>query len=138
WFLLRYPDPVRIRCKDICRIFTPSNRTGIMKHIFALFIALLVVSETSIAQDDLFGIGKQPARKGFIIGVNASFDVPAADMAKRFGNGYRIGGAVDYKTTANWMFGAKVDFMLGNVIREDSFLVNVRDDAGNVINASGE
>jgi hypothetical protein len=109
-----------------------------MKRVFLLFITSLLFSVSSFAQDDLFGTAKTPARKGFILGVNGSFDVPAADMAKRFGLSYRLGGAVHYKTTSNWMFGAKADFILGNKMRDDSLMINVKDAAGNVLNSNGE
>lgn len=108
-----------------------------MKRFLPLFILLLISSFGSFAQDDLFGSTKTPARKGFIIGINGSVDFPTADMAKRFGTGYRVGAAGLYKTTSNWIFGAKIDFMLGNIIKEDSFLINVKDKNGNVIDADG-
>lgn len=108
-----------------------------MKRILPLFILFLISSFSSFAQEDLFGSTKTPARKGFIIGINGSVDFPMADMAKRFGTGYRVGAACLYKTTSNWIFGAKIDFMLGNIIKEDSFLINVKDKNGNVIDADG-
>lgn len=94
-----------------------------------LFSFLLLASTISAsAQDNLFGPGERPvSRKGVILNGNASLDFPAADMAKRFGTSYRLGPAVLYKTKSNWLFGAKFDFIIGNVINEDSLMVNVRD-----------
>ncbi|RYD55190.1 MAG: hypothetical protein EOP56_16725 [Sphingobacteriales bacterium] len=109
-----------------------------MKRIFLLFITSLLFSANSFAQDDLFGADRTPARKGFVLGVNGNFDMPGADMAKRYGLSYRLGGAVNYKTTSNWMFGVKMDFILGNKMKEDSLLINVKDKDGNVLNGSGE
>lgn len=109
-----------------------------MKRLFLFFITSLVAFADSYAQADLFGAAKTPARKGFIIGVNGALDVPAADMADRFGMSYKVGGALLYKTTSNWMFGVKMDFILGNSIKEDSFMINVKDINGNVINSGGE
>jgi hypothetical protein len=48
-------------------------------------------------------------------------------MAKRFGLSYRVGPALLYKTTSNWVFGAKCDFILGGTITQDSLMINIRD-----------
>lgn len=110
-----------------------------MKRIilFALIFSFFAIH--AIAQDDLFGKeSKLPARKGWVIGVNGNVDLPAADMAKRFGTSYRVGVSTFYKTKSNWMFGTKVDFMLGNRIKEDSFMINLLDPYGQVLNQDGE
>jgi len=107
---------------------------------FVLF-ALLLCSLKSFAQDDLFGKTtetKVAPRKGWILSINGDFDIPAADMAKRFGNSYRVGPSFFYKTNSNWVFGAKGDFILGNVINQDSVLINVKDQTGGYISSSGE
>lgn len=108
-----------------------------MKNFFITIIILVTSSTISFAQDDLFGTPKKEARKGFVISLNGSFDVPAADMAKRFGNDYRVGPAVFYKTKKNWIFGAKADFIFGNQIKEDSFLANIKDPDGNFLASNG-
>jgi hypothetical protein len=102
-------------------------------------IALIMFSSLILhAQNDLFGTPeKQPPRKGFVFSVNGNFDMSGADMAKRFGTSYRVGGSVNYKTTSNWIFGPKFDFILGNTIREDSFLVNQMDETGRIFNQNG-
>lgn len=98
----------------------------------------MLAAACSFAQDDLFGTAeKLPSRRGFIIGVNGNFDMPAADMAKRFGASYRVGPSLLYKTASNWMFGAKTDFMLGNRINDDSLLINLADEYGQILNQSG-
>lgn len=107
-------------------------------RITVAFLLFLFIGFQSFAQDaDLFGSNKPEARKGFVLGVNGNFDIPGADMAKRFGISYRIGGSVHYKTKNNWIFGPKVDFILGSKIVEDSFLVNIKDRYGSFINQEG-
>jgi hypothetical protein len=109
-----------------------------MKKASLLIIGLIIIAISAHAQDDLFGnLSKKPSRKGFVIAVNGNFDMPAADMADRFGISYRVGLSVFYKTESNWLFGTKVDFMLGNRITEDSLMINLRDDYGYVLNQSG-
>lgn len=106
-----------------------------------LFLSALLTTAIACAQsdDDLFGTGEVgPRRKGFIIGFNAGVDVPAADMADRFGLSARVGPSLLYKTTNNWLFGVKGDFLFGSQIREDSLLINVRDDEGLFLDNSGQ
>ncbi|NDC41972.1 MAG: hypothetical protein EBZ77_10545, partial [Chitinophagia bacterium] len=106
---------------------------GQLKYLCIMKLLLYCVVFTGLlsaahAQESLFGVDSSiKAHKGFILTGNVSFDVPQADMAKRFGNSYRVGPAILYKTTSNWLFGAKFDFLLGNRIKEDSLLINVRD-----------
>ena len=96
------------------------------KFLFAALLSLSVLP--ALAQDEIFGpTAKDKPRHGFIFNGNADFDIPAADMAKRFGVSYRLGPAVTYKTASNWVFGVKMDFIAGNLIKQDSFMINVRD-----------
>lgn len=82
----------------------------------------------SLAQEDLFGPSeKRESRRGFVLAGHAGVDLPAGDMAKRFGVSYRLGPGVMYKTTSNWLFGAKFDFIVGSDVREDSLMINIRD-----------
>jgi hypothetical protein len=105
----------------------------------ALFVALALGCINLYAQDDLFGKeGKTPPRKGFIIGVNGGLDFPAGDMARRFGTNFRLGGSVSYKTTNNWIFGPKFDFILGNNIKEDSLMANMKNSSGELIDQNGK
>lgn len=108
-----------------------------MKRVFAALIVFVAFSKVSIAQDDLFGTPKREAKKGFVISLNGNFDVPAADMAKRFGVSYRVGPAIFYKTRSNWIIGAKSDFILGNKIEEDGFLSNLNNQDQTFITAAG-
>lgn len=109
-----------------------------MKKQLLLLVALIVHGYTSLAQSDLFEAEKLPPHKGFIINVNGGIDFPAADMADRFGTSYKIGGAILYKTTSNWMFGPKIDFIVGSDIREDSLLSNIKGSDNMFYNQNGE
>ncbi len=98
-----------------------------MRFIYTL--SFLFISAAALAQDEgLFGPVVSPdKRHGFILNGNGSFDLPAADMAKRFGVSYRVGPAVLYKTKSNWLFGAKFDFIIGSKVKEDSLMYNIVD-----------
>lgn len=104
----------------------------------SLILILFLAAFPAKAQDDLFATTKEPARKGLVFAVNGSVDFPGGDMANRFGTSYRIGPAVMYKTTSNYMFGVKTDFILGGDIRQDSLLYGVHDKYGTFINSDGQ
>lgn len=106
-----------------------------MRKAFVLLITLL--SFKAQAQDALFGSNKLATRKGLIIGVGGNLDFPGADMAKRFGTSYRIGGSILYKTAQNYVFGTNIDFILGTNIKEDSLMINLKDSYGQVIAQDG-
>ena len=109
-----------------------------MKPVFLTALLLIITGLTSFAQDDLFGTTKTPDRNGIVIGLNGALDFPGADMAKRFGTSYRLGPSLMYKTKSNYIFGAKADFILGGIIRQDSLLAGVHDKNGLFINTDGQ
>ena len=94
-------------------------------------LVFLLCSICMFAQnkDKLFGgdAEKIKARNGFILMGNADFDAPGGDMAQRFGLSYRLGPGVLYKTSSNWLFGIKCDFILGSVVHQDSLMINIKD-----------
>ncbi len=96
---------------------------------YILVLLFLLCGVAGYGQDDqLFHPGEEKrTRKGLIINGNGSFDLPAGDMAKRFGLSYRVGPAFLYKTSSNWLFGAKFDFIMGGKIKEDSLMINITD-----------
>src|SRR5580698_2677248 len=98
------------------------------KRLFTLFFLLLSISVLGQERDMLFApTEKNKAKHGFILEGNGAFDIPGGDMAKEFGPSYRLGPAALYKTSKNWLFGAKCDFILGNIIRQDSLMINITD-----------
>lgn len=91
-------------------------------------IVLLLQVNIVFGQDNLFApADKKQTRHGFILNGNGGIDMPGADMAKRFGSSFRLGPAVMYKTSSNWLFGAKFDFIIGKNVTEDSLMINIRD-----------
>jgi len=100
-----------------------------MKRIFTIFYLLVAVVARGQNKDLLFGktADEIKPKSGFILCGNADFDIPGADMAKRFGLSYREGPGVLYKSTKNWMFGAKFDFINGDKVHQDSLMINIKD-----------
>ena len=98
------------------------------QHIFTLLLLIGVVSASAQDKDKLFGRAVIPkSRKGVLINVNGAFDLPAGDMAKRFGSSFRVGPAILYKTKSNWLIGAKCDFIFGGTVKQASLMINIRD-----------
>jgi len=97
-------------------------------QIFTFLLLLCVVNASAQDKDKLFTLnGKTTPKKGFILDGNAEFDIPGGNLAKEFGYSYRLGPAVLYKTEGNWIFGAKCDFIFGNIVKQDSLMINIRD-----------
>lgn len=105
-----------------------------------LFLAVLSFSIPlkNWAQKDLFQTEKLAPRKGFLLGANGAFDIPAGDLKDRFGNSYRIGPSIHYKTKSNWIFGVKLDFNNGDQVKEDSLMSNIKDATGAIANIDGQ
>jgi hypothetical protein len=96
--------------------------------VFILFFFLMTPALFGQDKDKLFGTEKTvKTRSGFILNGNGDFDLPGADMAKRFGASFRAGPGLLYKTKSNWIFGLKFDFILGNIVKQDSLMINITD-----------
>jgi hypothetical protein len=104
-------------------------------------IGILTLSLVSLkvqAQKGLFEAEHPASRKAVLVGVNGTFDMPGADMAKRFGPGYRVGVSGHFKSQKGWLFGGKLDFLNGNSIREDSMFYGVSNEEQSFINQDGQ
>lgn len=109
-----------------------------MKRIALIGLLTCCSPLLTLAQDDIFQTSKLPPRHGWMLGANGNFDIPAGDMAKRFGLSYRLGPSIEYKTKTNWIIGVKGDFILGGSVKEDSLFTGIKDDNGTFINQSGQ
>ncbi len=97
-------------------------------RIAVLAVFLFLIAADCFGQDDLFGVdSSRKTHSGLLINGNLTGDLPAGDMAKRFGKDFRVGFSLTYKTRSNWLFGASCDFLAGNKIKEDSFMINIKD-----------
>ena len=55
-----------------------------------------------------------------LIQVNYAFDIPGADLAKRYGFNHELGVGFFYKSKKGWLFGVEGSFMFGDQVRGDS------------------
>lgn len=97
--------------------------------IFLLFFTLRLTAQVNI---------KDSAIATPLIGVSYSYQMPAGDMADRFGNNSAIQLSVEYKSRKQWLFGANGSYFFGKDIREKGMFDSIVTSDGNIINRNGE
>lgn len=104
------------------------------KKAFLLFIGLaFCVAGNSFAQS----IKKDSASSGVLVDMSYAGQLPAADLAKRFGFSSNIQLAAYYKFSNNWMVGIQGAVIVGNVLRETGLLDSIATADGNLIANDG-
>lgn len=99
-----------------------------------IFIILIIFSVNCVAQVSV----KDSAIATPLISASYSYQMPAGDMAKRFGNNSAIQLNIDYKTRKQWMFGVNGSYFFGKDIREKGIFDSIVTSDGNIINRNGE
>lgn len=99
-----------------------------------IFIILIIFSVTCCAQVSV----KDSAIATPLISASYSYQIPAGDMAERFGNNSAIQLNIDYKTRKQWMFGVNGSYFFGKDIREKGIFDSIVTSDGNIINRNGE
>ncbi len=74
---------------------------------------------------------------GFLFQLSYAAQLPAGDLAKRFGFNSNVGGGVAYKTKSNWQFGAEFYYLFGNIIHETGIFDTIATSTGNLIANDG-
>lgn len=97
-------------------------------------IVLFAFSASSVAQVSV----KDSAITTPLVSASYSYQIPAGDLADRFGNNSAIQLNVDYKTQKQWMFGVNGSYFFGKDIREKGIFDSIITSDGNVINRNGE
>ncbi len=100
-----------------------------LSFLFCLLAVNSVAQKTSNIKDTLLNAK--------IISGAYTFQIPAADMAKRFGNGSTIEGNFLFKVGNNWLIGASGGFLFSSNIREDTILDALKTISGNFISSNG-
>lgn len=102
------------------------------RFVFTTF--LLLFSVMAFAQGE-----KKPAdRNIWNIEFTGTADLPMADMAKRFGYNFRLGGGFSVMTGKKWIFGSKVLFIVGNQMKDSVLLSNLVTEENLFIDQNGE
>lgn len=106
-----------------------------MKIISVLSFCFL--SFSLVAQNKDSTSSKPLADRIWNIDALASVDHPMADMAKRFGASNRMGFGFKIKDRHNWIYGVRMEFLIGKKIKEDSLLYGVKTKLGGIIGSTG-
>ncbi|MBL7890982.1 MAG: hypothetical protein JNL63_00015 [Bacteroidia bacterium] len=103
---------------------------GVMAISFALILLTLEFS----AQINL----KDSSVVAPMICSSYSFQIPGADMAKRFGVNSAVGLQFLLKSKKNWIYGIGGDFMFGNTVNENGILDSIKTSDGFLIAVNGK
>jgi hypothetical protein len=105
-----------------------------IKHLALLFLQI-VFCNFSFAQKSESTVEYDNA---LLITPTYTLQIPAAEMAHRFGIVNSFGMAIDYKFGKNWMIGVESNFLFGRKVKEDGILKDVLAENGMVITTPGE
>ena len=104
-----------------------------IKRGIVLFIVLFSLLKIN-AQVDV----RDSTIAAFIPNLAYAFQIPAGDVANRYGINSTIGGGLMYKTRKNVVFSADINFIFGNQIKNaDSILSMVETESGHIIDGNG-
>ena len=72
-----------------------------------------------------------------MIGASFQYQVPGADMAKRFKNNFNLGMLFQWKLKSNWIFGVEGNFLFAENIKETDNLAPIATSEGQIIDQAG-
>lgn len=101
------------------------------KSFFLLLFSIVFLS---------FGQKKTPIDSASIVSIitNYSFQIPAGDIANRFGVSSNIGLSILYKKKSNFLIGLDGLFLFGNSVKEDNILSNILTNQEQMIDYNGQ
>ncbi len=104
---------------------------------FCLTIALMPLLVVGQSNNTESKATEAEAEAMWSIYPSFSWQWPGGDLADQFGSSATIGSGFFHKTASNWIFNADINFIFGNVIREDSLIQNLINSDGFVIDDQG-
>lgn len=72
-----------------------------------------------------------------IVSIGYTLQLPAGDLADRFGVGSMAGGSYSYKFKNKWIFSIHGGFIFGGKIKEDNILNNIANEDGLILGNDG-
>ncbi len=110
-------------------------KTFISKFLFCICLVAFVFQSAN-AQKQSNSPNKN--RSGFLFPVTLKFQLPAADLAERFGYNSAVAGTIFYKYSNNWIIGLESSVFFGNKIKDNSILDSyVFTSDGNILGSNG-
>lgn len=106
------------------------------KYFILLFVLLsLIIQPEASAQKSI--------RDSSIVipafSIHYGYEFSGADLAERFGNNHKIGGAFNLKLKNNFIIGINMSYIFGTDVKNGgSYFTEIRNDHGQVIDGNGE
>lgn len=72
-----------------------------------------------------------------IVSIGYTIQLPAGDLADRFGFSSMVGGSYAYKLKNNWILSLNGGFIFGDQLKEDSILNNIANEDGLILGNDG-
>jgi len=107
----------------------------ISRLFFCVFLLLVFGSQSTNAQQQQT---PKKNRSGFLFPITYKFQLPAGDLADRFGSNSSVAGGIYYKSTNNWLIGIEGSLLFGSKIKDTSILDSyVFTSDGDILDSSG-
>lgn len=105
-----------------------------------LFSALVFLTSISISAQDFSD--DESKKKGSVIpsfSAYYAFEIPAGDLATRFGNNHKVGAAFSVKLKTNWVLTLDAGFMFGTNLKEEAYSIldGLKTDVGQITSKYG-
>jgi hypothetical protein len=105
---------------------------------FKLLILCFFAGAFTLTAADSSRMQKKPVyRNTLLLGFNYGRQIPAADMAKRFGGSNSIGVTLSYKFGSNWQVQAGLNTLFSGKVRENTMFDSIASDNGELIDNQG-
>ncbi len=95
------------------------------KRLTYIVVFCLISAISAISQEKA-----NSGKSAVLIHLNYGYNVPAADMAKRFGGNFNVGGDVEYKFPSDFFIGVNYSYLWGKSVKEaiGANLYNAKDE----------
>lgn len=103
-----------------------------LAYSYTLLLGIMPLLAQSVGKSDPL-----PAHSAVLIRADYAIQLPAGDIAKRFGWNSCASIGTDYKTTGNWLLGVEGRYLFGSQVNEDSLAINIATSDNYIIGESG-
>jgi hypothetical protein len=105
-----------------------------IKLTLVLLVSTFLIGHPSYSQGNI----RDSAISMHIVGVGYSYQIPAGDLADRFGNNSMVEISYSYKLKSNFIFSSNGGYLFGDKIKEDSILRGIADENGYIVGNDGQ
>jgi len=109
-----------------------------MKASCKYFILLTVFLQLSLSYNLFSQSEKDSASFIPMFTLDYSYQIPGGDISDRYGNNSTIGGSFKIKTSNNWMYGVRGQFIFGGNVKDSTIFHSIVPSGGRFITMYGE